>query len=91
MTSERAAKTTVNPHGMHLVGSVPLSDSGAVYRCVCDIAAEHIRRLPDGETGARRLLAVVATERRGRICVVTAYDPDAGQRRDYMLRRIRGE
>ena len=53
MASERAARTIVNPHGMHLVGSVPLRDSGAVYRCVCGIAAEHIKRLPDGETGAR--------------------------------------
>lgn len=44
-----------------------------------------------GETDAQRLLAVVVTERRGKIRVVTAYDLDAGQKRDYMLRRIQSE
>jgi uncharacterized DUF497 family protein len=44
-----------------------------------------------GETDARRLLALVVTERRGRIRVVTAYDLDAGQKRDYMSWRIHGE
>ncbi len=44
-----------------------------------------------GETDAGRLLAVVVTERTGKIRVVTAYDLDAGQKRDYLLRRLRGE
>jgi uncharacterized DUF497 family protein len=44
-----------------------------------------------GETGAGRFLAIVLTERAGKIRVVTAYDMDAGQKRDYLIRRIRGE
>ena len=44
-----------------------------------------------GETNAGRLLAVIVTERGERIRVVTAYDLDAGQRRDYLKRRVEGE
>ena len=44
-----------------------------------------------GETNAGRLLAVVVTERGNDIRVVTAYDLDAGQKRDYLERRGRGE
>jgi uncharacterized DUF497 family protein len=43
------------------------------------------------ETDAGRLLAVVLTERDDRIRVVTAYKLDAGQKRDYFVRRLRGE
>jgi uncharacterized DUF497 family protein len=43
------------------------------------------------ETNAGRLLAVVVTERGDRIRVVTAYDPDARQKRDYLNRRTQGE
>jgi uncharacterized DUF497 family protein len=44
-----------------------------------------------GETNAGRLLAIIVTGRAGSIRVVTAYDLDAGQKRDYVLRRVRGE
>ena len=44
-----------------------------------------------GETEAGRLLAVVLVERDENIRVVTAYDLDAGQKRDYLARRLRGE
>lgn len=54
-----------------------------------------------GETDAGRLLAIVGTERGRKIRVVTAYALDAGpaqswvryagQRRDYLTRRARGE
>jgi uncharacterized DUF497 family protein len=44
-----------------------------------------------GETERTRLLAVVLTERDERIRVITAYDLDAGQKRDYLQRRARGE
>ena len=44
-----------------------------------------------GETSARRLLAVIVTERGDNLRVVTAYDLDAGQRRDYLKRRTQGE
>jgi hypothetical protein len=44
-----------------------------------------------GETRNGRLLAVVFTERGDKLRVVTAYGLDAGQRRDYHMRRIEGE
>jgi uncharacterized DUF497 family protein len=44
-----------------------------------------------GETNAGRLLAVIVTERGDNIRVVTAYDLDAGQRRDYLKRWVWGE
>jgi len=44
-----------------------------------------------GETNAGRLLAVIITERGDNIRVVTSYDLDAGQRRDYIKRRAQGE
>jgi uncharacterized DUF497 family protein len=44
-----------------------------------------------GETSAGRLLAVVVTEREDNVRVITAYDLDAGQRRNYHTRRGQGE
>jgi uncharacterized DUF497 family protein len=44
-----------------------------------------------GETDPGRLLAIVVTERGDKIRVVTAYDLDAGQKRDYFARRVLGE
>ena len=44
-----------------------------------------------GETVGLRLLAVVLTERNGKIRVMTAYELDAGQKRDYLERRMKGE
>ena len=37
----------------HLIGSIPLADSESVFRMVGGSIGEHLRRLPDGETGAR--------------------------------------
>jgi hypothetical protein len=44
-----------------------------------------------GETNLGRLLAVILTERADKIRIVTAYDLDAGQKRDYLDRRMKGE
>jgi uncharacterized DUF497 family protein len=44
-----------------------------------------------GESNAGRLLGVVVAERGYTARVVTAYDLDAGQRRDYHIRRAQGE
>ena len=44
-----------------------------------------------GETNAGRLLAIIVKEIRENIRVVTAYDLDAGQKRDYIERRAKGE
>ena len=43
------------------------------------------------ETDSGRLLTIIVVERGEKIRVVTAYDPDAGQKRDYLTRRVRGE
>ena len=39
--------------GAHLVGSVPLASSEAVFRAVADGLGDRLRRIPDGETGPR--------------------------------------
>jgi uncharacterized DUF497 family protein len=44
-----------------------------------------------GETERNRSLAIVLTERDNKIRVITAYDLDAGQKRDYLERRVEGE
>ena len=43
------------------------------------------------ETNSGRMLAVILIERAEQIRVVAAYDLDAGQKRDYLARRVRGE
>jgi uncharacterized DUF497 family protein len=43
-----------------------------------------------GETDVGRLLAVVLTERNEKIRVVTAYDLNAGQKYEYLTRRVQG-
>ena len=55
-----------------------------------DIEGE-IRYVYYGETDSGRMLAVVLVERGETIRVVTAYDLDAGQKKDYLARRLRGE
>ena len=44
-----------------------------------------------GQTERDRLLAIVLTERDNKIRVITACESDAGQKRDYLERRVRGE
>ena len=41
------------PRGAHLVGSVPLADSAAVFRAASSMLGDQLRRIPDGETGDR--------------------------------------
>jgi hypothetical protein len=41
------------PVGVHLVGSIPLEDTAAVFRSVSAHLGAHLRRIPDGETGER--------------------------------------
>ena len=59
-----------------------------VYEQTADDEARYVYY---GETERNRLLAIVVTERDGKIRVITAYDLDAGQKRDYLARRLRGE
>lgn len=41
------------PCGVHLVGSVPLATAEHVFRAVATALGQHVRRVPDGETGER--------------------------------------
>lgn len=45
--------TATRPRGAHLVGSVPLEDAEQVFRAAANALGKHLRRIPDGETGAR--------------------------------------
>ena len=51
------------PRGAHLVGSVPLGSTAEVFDTVCASLHDHIRRLPDGETGPRALWISFQLER----------------------------
>jgi uncharacterized DUF497 family protein len=55
-----------------------------------DVQGE-VRYVYYGETDSGRLLAIVLVEQGDLIRVVTAYALDAGQKRDYLARRMRGE
>ena len=55
-----------------------------------DVEGE-VRYVYYGETDTGRLMAVIVVERGERIRVVTAYGLDAGQKQDYLSRRLRGE
>lgn len=54
-------------------------------------ADSEIRYVYYGETANLRLLAIVLTERNSKIRVITSYDLDAGQKRDYLERCLKGE
>jgi len=41
------------PRSVHLVGSVPLANSEEVFRAAAQILGARLKRMPDGETGAR--------------------------------------
>ena len=43
----------MKPRGTHLVGSVPLESSEAVFRAVAETIGDRLVRVPDGETGER--------------------------------------
>lgn len=47
-----------------------------------------VRYVYYSESDSGRLLAVVLTERKAKIRVITAYDLDARQKRDYLIRRL---
>lgn len=47
------ADANPQPHGTHLVGSVPLANTEEVFRTTSAILGERLHRIPDGETGVR--------------------------------------
>jgi uncharacterized protein len=64
-----------------------LNDPIAIYEQDAEGEARYVYY---GETNAGRMLAVVLTERGEKIRVITAYDLDPSQRRDYVIRRSGG-
>lgn len=54
-------------------------------------SAGEVRYVYYGQTERNRMIAVVLTERDEKIRVITAYDLDAGQKREYLRRRAEGE
>jgi hypothetical protein len=47
--------TATRPHGVLLVGSVPLENADEVFRAASDVLGSHLKRIPDGETGTRTI------------------------------------
>jgi hypothetical protein len=45
--------TDAKPHGVHLVGSIPLGDAENVFRTTASTLGTRLRRVTDGETGGR--------------------------------------
>ncbi|PPJ53284.1 hypothetical protein CBER1_11955 [Cercospora berteroae] len=56
-------------HGCHLVGSVPLPDTEAVFRQCLAALPGRLKRIPDGETGVRHMFTTWQAE------VFNAYPP----------------
>ena len=46
---------TVQKPIVHFVGSIPLPDAETVFRTLATATAPHLKRLPDGETGVRKM------------------------------------
>src|SRR5215471_4608377 len=47
--------TQTKPVGVHLVGSLALDSAEEVFRTTSEILGDRLRRIPDGETGARSI------------------------------------
>ena len=73
----------IKAHGIAAVEVEEVLSNGPILRYEQDADGEE-RYLYYGETAKLRLLAVVLTERGGQIRVVTAYELDAGQKREYL-------
>ena len=52
-SNEVQTSTQAQPRGVHLVGSVPLSNAEEVFRAASATLGDRLRRVPDGETGIR--------------------------------------
>jgi uncharacterized DUF497 family protein len=87
---DRHNRKKIKAHGIEAaeVEQALAVDPILIYEQDADTEARYVYY---GETAALRLLAVVLTERQGKIRVITAYELDAGQKRDYLERRLRGE
>ena len=80
----------IRAHGVKTIEVEEALSSGPILIYEQDAGVE-ARYVYYGETTGNRLLGIVLTEREGKIRVITAYDLDAGQKRDYLERRAEGE
>ena len=48
-----SSSSAPHPHGVHLVGSIPLSSTEEVFRYIGKTVGDRVLRVPDGETGVR--------------------------------------
>jgi len=62
VTSPTLAQRAV-PHGVHLVGSVPLPGAEHVFRAAAHALGPYLSRIPDGETGERSAWAAFQVPR----------------------------
>ena len=87
---DKNSRRKIRVHGIkpREVEQALLSDPIAVYEQDAEGEARYVYH---GERDAGRMLAVVLTERGEKIRVITAYDLDAGQKRDYLIRRLGGK
>jgi hypothetical protein len=79
----------LRPRGAHLVGSVPLDDTEAVFRLATQKLGNHLRRVPDGETGPRSHWISWQSRVFEAMPVFDAEELDAGyvRRKKFRLRR----
>jgi hypothetical protein len=77
------------PRGAHLVGSVLLDDAQAVFRLASQKLGNHLRRVPDGETGPRSHWISWQSRVFESMPVFDSEDVDTGyvRRRKFRLRR----
>ena len=80
----------IRAHRVKAEGVETALSNGPILIYEQDVDGE-VRYVYYGETESGRLLAVVLVERNEKIRVVTAYGLDAGQKKDYLARRVRGE
>jgi hypothetical protein len=78
------------PRGAHLVGSVPHDDTEAVFRLATQKLGNHLRRVPDGETGPRSQWISWQSRVFESMPVFDSEEVDAGYVRRKKLRLRRG-
>ncbi len=55
VTSASDTRVVAGALKAHLVGSIPLEDAESAFRAVGSVLGQYLRRIPDGETGKRRV------------------------------------
>jgi hypothetical protein len=69
------SETQSRPVGAHLVGSVALGSAEEVFRQVGEILGDRVRRIPDGETGARSQWVGWQASTLGRVASLEQVEP----------------